>query len=716
MSMGALPDYLRKLIASTRGQEILAFVCFFAVITAILLSNLTGAELNLKPGQICPKDIKAPRTIVVIDEESTRKLKEQARARVGNKYQEDPKAQEATEEEVNRFFSTVKEIRQADLNDQQKTERIDSLLAEMMKEKQIVTYNSAEIARYLVRASDKDIENLRQGALFIVKELMQESLKEDTMSSHYREVGDKARSLSFHELGRRTIEVVVVYSLHPKLIFDREATERAMQEAEEKVMPAQRTIKQGQMIVREGDPVTAEHIEILRQLGIQRSRGYEATAGGTALFVLLFMLLVLAYLRRYRSYVLSNFRLVVLLGLIFVLVIGLAKIVFSIPVTSPVISNNIGYLIPVAAGSMLVAILINQNLAYFFTIAAAIFVGLMTEGNSLNCAIVAFVGGAVGSFRVARLEQSSDMAVAGLYIAGINALTVATLALMEPDMVPVNMGIGIAFGAINGLVSSILTIGLMPFLESAFGVTSVVKLLELSNPNQKLLRRLLVEAPGTYHHSIMVGNLAEAAAERVGAHNLVVRVGAYYHDIGKLKRPYFFVENQLGNENPHEKIAPSLSALIITSHIKDGVEMAQEYKLPPLLINFIREHHGTSLVKYFYSRALEDDKKGSVHEETFRYEGPKPQSKETALVMLADSVEAAVRSLSDPTPGRIEGTVHRIIKDKLYDGQLEECNLTFRDLRVIAESFTRVLTGIYHNRVEYPANLLKEFEDQEGKE
>ena len=273
---------------------------------------------------------------------------------------------------------------------------------------------------------------------------------------------------------------------------------------------------------------------------------------------------------------------------------------------------------------------------------------------------------------------------------------------------------GVFFGILNGFLSAILTIGLLPYLETVFSVTSMVKLLELSNPNQELLRKLLVEAPGTYHHSIMVGNLAESAAERIGAHPLTVRVGAYYHDIGKLKRPYFFVENQLASDNPHEKIAPSLSALIITSHIKDGVEMAREKRLPPQIIDFIEQHHGDSLVKYFYSRALEEDKEGNVNQETFRYEGPKPQSKEVALVMLADSVEVAVRSLQDPTQGRIEGMVRRIIKERLNDGQLDECDLTFRDLNIIAESFSKVLTGVYHSRIEYPETLAREFEGGKG--
>ncbi|OPZ70969.1 MAG: hypothetical protein BWY80_01413 [Firmicutes bacterium ADurb.Bin456] len=267
----------------------------------------------------------------------------------------------------------------------------------------------------------------------------------------------------------------------------------------------------------------------------------------------------------------------------------------------------------------------------------------------------------------------------------------------------------LALGITSGILSSILTNGSLPFLEHTFQITSPVRLLELSHPNNVLLKRLLTEAPGTYHHSIIVGNLAESAADAVGGESLLVRVGAYYHDIGKIKRPYFFIENQMTSDNPHDKIAPSLSTLILTSHVKDGVELAREHRLPQGIIDIIEQHHGSGLVSYFYHKALESDRTETVTEEEFRYEGPKPQTKEAALVMLADSVEAAVRSLQNRTAGRVEGLVRKIIKDKLNDGQLDECDLTLKDLDIIAAAFVRVLTGIFHSRIEYP-DIAQEME------
>jgi len=437
---------------------------------------------------------------------------------------------------------------------------------------------------------------------------------------------------------------------------------------------------------------------------------------GSALFVMLTFWLTIDFMRRYYRKVYENDSLMLLVGLIFILILSLTRVLTIIRLgDQPEINAFTGYLAPVAAGSMLIAILLENRLAYFLTMIMAIYVGMITEGNQLFYAITAFVGGTVGVFQVSRLSQTSDLAKSGLYIALVNIITIFTLSLIGGN---VNLNLLFAagiFGAINGILSAILMIGALPYLETAFSITSMIKLLELSNPTHPLLKQLLLMAPGTYHHSLMVANLAEAAAEPIGANPLLVRVGSYYHDIGKVKRTDYFVENQRGYENPHEKIAPALSALIITSHVREGVELAREARLPQVIIDFIEQHHGTSLAKYFYSRALEEEREGSISEENFRYEGPKPQSKEVALVMLADSVEAAVKSLQDPNPERIRNMVRRIIKDKLNDGQLENSDLTFKDLDTVAGSFCQMLEGIYHKRIEYPEIIVREFEKRREK-
>jgi cyclic-di-AMP phosphodiesterase PgpH len=275
------------------------------------------------------------------------------------------------------------------------------------------------------------------------------------------------------------------------------------------------------------------------------------------------------------------------------------------------------------------------------------------------------------------------------------------LGLLEPDVF-LREGM---WGLASGILSSAIVMIILPVFEFLFEITTDITLLELSDLNRPLLRRMVLEAPGTYHHSLMVGNLAEAASDAIGANSLLARVGAYYHDIGKIEKSEYFSENETECKSHHEGLTPSMSALIITSHVKDGVEIAKKYKLNRTITDFIAQHHGTGLIYYFYQRALEKvDDDDALKEEGFRYPGPKPQTKEAAIVLLADSVEAASRALDDPTPARIESLVQKIINNKFIDSQLDECELTLKDMHKISKSFVRILTGTFHTRVEYPEN------------
>ncbi|MGZ4032072.1 MAG: HD family phosphohydrolase, partial [Tumebacillaceae bacterium] len=316
---------------------------------------------------------------------------------------------------------------------------------------------------------------------------------------------------------------------------------------------------------------------------------------------------------------------------------------------------------------------------------------------------VTFISGLIGAFAVSRVKHRLVIMRAGFIISGVALITITAIQLLSSTGSDLMQYLqSLLIGVISGIFSAIVTIGLLPFLESSFGILTPISLLELSNPNHPLLKKLLMEAPGTYHHSLIVGNLAEAAAEMIGADPLICRVGAYFHDVGKMKRPLFFIENQMSKDNPHDKVAPTLSHLIITSHVRDGLEMQEEYRLPKPIRDICEQHHGTTILWYFYNKALETDKSGTISADDFRYPGPKPQSKEAAIVMLCDAVEAAVRSMARPTPNRIESVIHKIIKDRLNDGQLDECDLTLKDLDKAADAFLRTLNGIYHARIEYP--------------
>jgi putative nucleotidyltransferase with HDIG domain len=363
--------------------------------------------------------------------------------------------------------------------------------------------------------------------------------------------------------------------------------------------------------------------------------------------------------------------------------------------------------LPIPLGGVLLTVLFNTRLAFAGSLSLTILTGIMLA-ESLPHFVFTFVGTLVGIFAIAGRQERTAFFRAGTAIALANAYTLIAFALLDADAG--NLMADIIGGGVNGFVVAVLATGLLPLLENAFGRTTSFTLLELSNLNEPILKHLILTAPGTYHHSIMVGTLAEAAAEAVGANALLCRVGAYYHDIGKTRHPTYFIENSADAGNRHEKLAPSLSRAIVMSHVKEGIEMAREYGLPDVLTDMIPQHHGTRLVSFFYQRAKEaaDPELQAVKEEDYRYPGPKPQTREAAILMLADAAQAATLTLTEPTPARIRGAVQKIINGIFVDGQLDECDLTLRDLHIIANSFVRILTGYFHQRIEYPGVELEE--------
>ncbi|MCG4584489.1 HDIG domain-containing protein, partial [Anaerosalibacter bizertensis] len=382
--------------------------------------------------------------------------------------------------------------------------------------------------------------------------------------------------------------------------------------------------------------------------------------------------------------------------IIFISIVIISKVVYGI---SP-------YLMPIATSSMLITLIVNPKLALIVNFILTFLMGMILGVDDSVIATM-LVGGSVVAFSVMNSSQRYNIFFNGLILGVAHIITIFSFGLIKnSDALDIVLRSG--HGLLNGIFCAILTIGTLPLWENIFEVLTPLKLLELSNPNQPLLRRLLMEAPGTYYHSVMVGNLSEAAAEAIGADSLIARVGAYYHDIGKLKRPYFFKENQFGMDNPHDKLNPTLSTLIITNHTKDGLALGEEYELPQEIKDIIVQHHGETVLTFFYYKASKGKDGENVKLEDFRYKGPKPQTKEAAIIMLADSSEAAVRSIKNPNKGKIEEMVRNIIKDRLEDGQLEDCNLTLKDLSIIANTFSNVLLGIFHDRIEYPKLDIKE--------
>lgn len=508
---------------------------------------------------------------------------------------------------------------------------------------------------------------------------------------------------------RRVLQLVLQRLIRPSLTYNQQETEQRRQKAYAEVAPVLFQVKKGEMVVREGERVNAAQIaklRALREVG-RDNRSLEIAAGMLVCILVFFAAahrFVQSNVRKYNPDIRDLLFLASITLLYFVLVKLSLIIATGLSSTVEFIDNtSYYYAIPFAVGAMLVRIVLNSETALIFTVCIAWLTGILF-GNSLFVTIYVLVANLIGAHGVRHCKERSHLYRAGLWVAAVNVGMLVGLHLLAARPLDIQLLYKMGLGLSGGLLSAVVVNGVIPLVETLFKYTTDIKLLELANMNSPVLRELMVQAPGTYHHSMIVGSLVESAAEEIGANPLLARVGAYYHDIGKIKKPLYFIENSGGQRNKHDKLAPSMSALVLTSHVKDGVEVAREYKLGLPIINIIREHHGTALIKFFYDKAksLSDPDVEQIDERDYRYHGPKPQTREAALIMLADAVEAASRTLTEPTPARIKGMVKKLINNIFIDGQLDECNLTFKDLHLIARSFNRILGGIFHNRIDYP--------------
>ncbi|MDD4170158.1 MAG: HDIG domain-containing protein [Desulfotomaculaceae bacterium] len=673
-----------------------AAILFLFLITLVISFDFVNEKANLTIGQVSPKTFKAEKSTVFEDKYQTEVQRRLAAEKVGKIYTKDRQVSIAVQEDISVLTQNLCEVQEDTTVDvSEKINRLRSYIP--------FTMFDADLSD-LAQGDGKDTGSVETEINNMISRAMEEGdgITLDKLEESKKSIKDQITGMRLSKPYENFAKGAIDYYIRPNSFVDYEKTRQQQEDASAAVPTVIASVKEGEKIIGEGEILTEEHLAKLQALGLIGSKLVFTSVLGTLLLVVLFMVVVLLYLYQQNREIYENAGHLYLLGIIVLVVLGVGKIIIAINVSRwPDFSAQFGYMVPMGAAGMLTAILLDSRLAVLIVAVMSLMLGVMT-GNQLQFGLVGLIGGITGVYSVSKLSQPGDMVRAGIYTSVANIVAIFAVGLINEKPFGLLISSSLALGSASGILSSILTNGALPFLESTFRLTSPVKLLELSHPNNILLKRLLTEAPGTYHHSIVVGNLAESAAEAVGGDSLLVRVGAYYHDIGKLKRPYFFIENQMTAENPHDKIGPSLSTLIITSHVKDGVEIAKEYKLPQGIIDIIEQHHGTSLVGYFYHKAKESDHSESVTDEEFRYEGPKPQTKEAAIVMLADSVEAAVRSLQNRTAARAEGLVRKFIKDKLNDGQLEECDLTFKDLDSIANAFVRVLSGVFHSRVEYP--------------
>jgi len=687
--------YARPLI-----HRIVLGLAFFSLFMIILSTDFISDKVSLQEGQVSDRDVIAPRTVSYIDPVRTKKLEEEVKASVMSAYDYDPTVATQAEDSVSAIFHAARTVA-ADSSLVSTQQRVNKLKALLSVPSLLVPLPNTALTG-LAELNQDRLLKVEESTKNILRKEMQRYIRVEDLDDARKQIVIETDGLDLSDNSSSAVAGIAQALIKPNFILNVRETDKRKQSALASMDPVRETVKKGQIMVHKGDVVTGEQIQAMEELGLYRGQINEVSIFGLAIFVLVIMGLTLGYLFKFTPEIYHNDRHMVLLGLIMLVALSVGKAAHYYS----------DYVAPVAVGALLTAILIDSRLGIFFSIAMAMLFGVIVD-HDLRPVAVAIVGSLVGVYSVSKIHHGYSLTKTGVWIAAMNFLTICSTGLLEQVEYSQILIQGIQ-GVFSGIATAIITIGLLPYLEHTFNVTTPFKLLDLANPSHPLLQRLLLDAPGTYHHSILVGNLAETAADMIGADPITVRVGAYYHDIGKIKRPYFFVENQVEGENPHDKIAPSLSTLIVTSHIKDGFELCQDYKLPQVIVDIVQQHHGTMLVSYFYKRATENEHGECIIEADFRYEGPCPQTKEAALVMLADACEASVRSLSKPNMNRIEATVRKMIRQRLQDGQLDDCNLTLKDLNTVGDVFIRVLSSMFHSRIEYP-DALKELERRKPK-
>jgi len=726
------PSWLVRMKTPNYQKWIIGIVTAL-VITLVLSPSFHLGFKEVHVGDIATKEVKSAQDLLVEDEKSTGEKRAEAERSVLSVYDFDPSVLADAEARIRSAFQKGAPPPKGEKgldksinprNEIETTLRLSFTSSEWgLLEKKRFNPSIAEAALKLITPvlkkgviADKDSLDPDADKGIFIRDIHTRSDRRDLPPFNFLDVKEargnlRAQSEQFRStLGIESTSLALKLAEHflkPNLTFNKDETEDRKMKARGMVNPVYFQVKRGEVILRAGDRVREDHLAIINALRKVQERSHVISIL-IGMCLLTFLLLASIYqfaTKNIRKVAFSQKDMlffstalvatVAILKLFLMITDVLGTAFLSLP------SSAYLYLFPIAAGAMLVRIVINSEVAIIFSLLVAYFSAVMM-GNQLSLFIFAFVGSIIGAHKVAQCEQRTVILKAGLMVGAANALMIFSYTLLSGNPFKMTLIADLLFGFLGGILASILLLGITPIVESLFRYTTDIKLLELANMDNLLIKDLILQAPGTYHHSVIVGSLAEAAAKAVSANPLLSRVSAYYHDIGKLKKPLYFIENAGGGENKHDHLTPTMSSLILLSHIKDGLELARENRLGERVAHIIQQHHGTSLISYFYQKAKEQASE-PLNEEDFRYPGPKPQTKEAGLVMLADAVEASSRALSDPNPSRIKSLVQRIINDVFLDGQLEECELTLKDLHKIEDSFTHILTAIFHQRIDYPS-------------
>lgn len=689
---------VKEFMTSPMTVKVSALIGFTLLLTGIIASQNYFFQNVIENG-ISKRDIIAQKTLTVVDVKRTEQHRKEFASKV------EPVLTSAEDEFIKTNLATLEnsivQIRKKDVDVSVKKEELGILL-------DLSGNNRKEfVTNFLLRAEDPALHEAFDKASMTLDKVLRVGITESDFEKN--KVDQLIMNNMVSNVSKRQISVVTALLeqiIVPNLVVDEYATEVARRNAMETVKPYEITFQKGDKILFEGEPVTRLKRDALRQAGYNV---YELNWQGlSAIYILVFLatIMFLGYLKFFeKKFLESNY----------LTISAVLMIIMSI-IASVMPTGFSPYILPIPALMIIMSIFLSPRVAFAGTaiLCSVLAIGAQYDLQWLITFVLLSMVSMLAMSQI-RFSRRFDLIRTGFYIAISGLVIVLSIYLIEKCLIDVENALIVkncVLIFLNGILSSIIALGLMPAFESWFKVITPYGLAELADHNQPLLKRLQFEAPGTYHHSLMVSNLCEAAAEAIGANPILARVGAFYHDIGKLKRPLFFVENQsyFGIENPHTKLNPRLSKMVITAHPKDGVELAKEYGLPTIIHNFILQHHGEGLASYFYNQAVQEEGAENVKEEQFRYTGPKPNTKETAILMIADAVESAVRSLKNPTPEEIETIIDKIIVERLNDGQLADSPLTLHDIKVIASTFSRILRGMQHNRIKYQENLAEEFD------
>lgn len=736
-------------------------VTILAAILALLLFPAILREIpHYEIGDIALRDIKASRTYLVEDRVSTEERRGEAAEAVPTVYDFDDWMVEGVLTRVRQSFGLARD-RARDWGGKVKSpdgpvkpwpvevrrekeaalkSEFESVFGTEVSEKQwalckkvefqseleegFVRVLSAALWPEIVQNRERLLENRGKGIILRRISNSKEFLTKDlftyqSLSTVHQSIKTLGQTLDLNprHLRRQLARMITELSsavVRPNLIPNLHETKKRRDEARKKVKPVFQKVQRGEMLVREGEVISPPILARLkRESEFRPHEQIWVRVGG--MFLLLVVLLRCLYqpslFRGSQVRVQGKDLLFVCVTVL--LVFGLTRL--ALPILTelargwPFIESQSLYpILPVAAGAMLVCVFLGLEAAFLSGLVLAFLASQLTDFKLESFALFLTVS-LVGARSIRNRTHRGATIKAGLMAGLVGAVMAISARLIAADVLTPMTLIEAGAGLAGGLLAGIIVSGLIPLVEMAFGYTTDMKLLELANLDQPYLKEFLFLAPGSYHHSVIVGNMVETAAEAIGANPLLAKVAAYYHDIGKIKKPQYFIENQQGGENRHEKLAPSMSALILIAHVKDGVEIARQAKLGRKIRDIIAQHHGTTLITYFYDKAVKiKGDKEEVNDEDFRYPGPKPQTREAGLVMLADQVEAACKSLTDPAPSRIQGLVQKIINRAFVDGQLSDCELTLKDLHAIAASFNKVLNGLFHQRIAYPELSVKQ--------